>query len=332
MSLPTIVLGTMTFSSQTSKPNASTMIENFIQSPLSGNQPHLDSARMYGGGNTEILIGELLAEAENNSLRQRCTIATKANPFFEETLTPEGTTNQCEASLAALQSPSVDLFYLHAPDSNVNIEDTLQTVQSLYEAGKFKRFGISNFTAWETVWIFNYMTTKGWIVPTVYQGMMNAITRKTNEEILPALRRLGMSFYAYNPLAGGMLTGKHVRAGDTGSGRFNSETKWGKIYQSRFLQDEQFDAMDLVLKCCGDVKMSPAEAALRWMMHHSGLKGEYGDCIIIGASKLEYFESNMNALTLGPLPKEIVDAYDQGWELCRGIAPAFSRGVSGSAL
>ena len=328
---PRIILGTMTFAGQTNKASAVTMVERFIASPLSGTNgmmPHLDSARMYGGGNTENMIGEMLSE--DPTLAERCTIATKANPFLHFTLTAEGVQGQCEATLAALQSPAVDLFYLHAPDPDVTVEETLQAVQTLFEAGKFKRFALSNYTAWETVWIHNYMTNKGWVVPTVYQGMMNAITRKTNEDLLPALRRLGMSFYAYNPLAGGMLTGKHIRGADTGSGRFTNDQVWGKIYQGRFMQEKQFDAMDIIRAACEANNVSPAEAALRWMMHHSGLSGEHGDGVIIGASKLEYFDANMNALAKGPLPEGMVAAYDEGWTLCREIAPEFQRGVSGS--
>ena len=130
-----------------------------------------------------------------------------------------------------------------------------------------------------------------------------------------------------------MLTGKHQRGADAGDGRFNGETPWGKIYQQRFMQEKQFEAMDLILQACaasGDIP--PAEAALRWMMYHSGLSGARGDAIIIGASKVEHFDANMSALAAGPLPQEVVDAYDKGWELCRPVAPAYSRGYSGSAL
>ena len=324
-----VVLGTMTFSGQTNKADATTMMKAFAASPLSLETPELDTARMYGGGNTEVLLGEILAEEKE--VAGKVSLATKANPFLDSTLTAAGTTSQCDATLAALRTKGVDVFYLHAPDPAVSIEETLQAVQNLFEAGKFKRFALSNFTAWETVWIHGYMKSKNWVVPTIYQGMMNAITRKTNEELLPALRRLGMAFYAYNPLAGGMLTGKHSRQSQQTDGRFNGGTVWGKIYQGRFMQEKQFDALDIVLKACksaGDI--SPAEAALRWMMHHSGLSSAYGDGIIIGASKIHHFEANMAALSQGPLPDTVVKAYDEAWELCRPIAPAFSRGVAGS--
>ena len=332
---PRIILGTMTFAGQTNQTDATTMIDSFIASPLSGAVAELDTARMYGGGKTEDLLGEIFVA--NPTFVAHTSIASKANPFkaFNAAwnLSSVGTHDQLSASLSSLQSTALDIFYLHAPDPDVNIEETLHTVQQMFEANKFKRFALSNFTAWETTWIVNFMTQKGWVVPTIYQGMMNAVTRKTTEELIPCLRRLGMAFYAYNPLAGGMLTGKFTKGAATGEGRFNANTPWGKIYQGRFMQDKQFEAMELVRQACADCGDVPLpEAALRWMMHHSGLEGDRGDGIIIGASTIGHFEANMEALTQGPLPAEILAAYDQGWELCRGVCPSFARGVSGSAV
>ena len=329
-----VVLGTMTFAGQTDKESALRMVRKFAASPLSLTTPELDSARMYCGGQTEELLGEVLAELgtakDSEEGEPPCAVATKANPFMDNTLTAEGVTAQLDATLRALQpAGSVDVFYLHAPDAAVAIEETLEAVQAAFEARKFKRFALSNFTAWETVWVHNNMKGKGWVVPVIYQGMMNAITRRVEDELFPALRRLGMSFYAYNPLAGGMLTGKHSRVSAKESGRFNGETIWGKIYQQRFMQEKQFDALEGILPACEAAGIPPAEGALRWMMHHSPLDGGKGDAVIIGASKMGHFEQNLAALAKGPLPASVVAAYDQGWEMCRGCAPNFSRGFSG---
>ena len=125
-----VVLGTMTFAGQTDKDSAMQMIRAFADSPLSKAAPELDSARMYGGGKTEELIGELMAEnAEDFSA---CALATKANPFMDNTLTAEGTTAQLDATLGALKTNAVDVFYLHAPDAAVAIEETLQAVHAYW--------------------------------------------------------------------------------------------------------------------------------------------------------------------------------------------------------
>ena len=227
----------------------------------------------------------------------RFSLASKANPFMHYTLTAEGMTSQLDQSLASLRlTQGLDIFYLHGPDANVNIEETLGAVQAAFEAGKFKRLALSNFTAWETCWIHMYMKQKGWVVPEIYQGMYNAITRSVEAELFLCLRRLGMVFFAYNPLAGGMLTGKHKRGGDTGAGRFTNDTPWGKIYQQRFMQEKQFDAVDVLKEACaaaGDIAL--AEASLRWLRYHSKLGGSDG--IIIGASSIRHYEQNMLSLS-----------------------------------
>ena len=335
--IPRIILGTMTYGGQTSKTDAAAIVTAFATDypSLVGPVPELDTARMYCSGGTETMIGELARE--NPALKM--SIATKANPFMGKSLSAAGLSAQVDASLKALAMESVDIFYLHGPDANAVIEETLGAVQRAFEAGKFSRFAISNFTAWETVWIHGFMGAKGWVQPRIYQGMLNAITRGAMLELLPALRRCGMAFYAYNPLAGGMLTGKHTRDGDRGGpGRFTSASAWGKIYQDRFMQEPQFQALDIVLAACAAVPedeggpVPPAEAALRWCAHHAGLSAERGDGIIVGASSVAHFEANMAALGKGPLPPSVVAAYDDGWETCRASAPEYQRGVSGSSL
>lgn len=197
----------MTFSGQTNKADARTMLNAFALSPLAtpgATLAQIDSARMYGAGKTEVLIGEILSEDEE--LRARIHVASKAHPFMGSVLSTASVNEQANGSLASLQADSVDLWYLHGPCAKTPIEETLAAVQTLFEAGKFTRFGLSNFTAWETVWIHGYMEKKGWVVPQVYQGMLNVTTRAVVPALFPALRRLGMKFNAYNPLAGGMLT------------------------------------------------------------------------------------------------------------------------------
>ena len=332
---PRIVLGTMTFSGQTAKADALTMLSTFATHPLAtpgSTLAQIDSARMYGGGKTEELIGEMLTE--NAALRATLAVASKAHPFMGSVLDTAGVTNQATESIAALQAESIDLFYLHGPCAKTPIEETLAAVQALYESDKFARFGLSNFTAWETVWIHSFMEKKGWVVPQVYQGMLNVTTRAVVDELFPALRRLGMAFNAYNPLAGGMLTGKYDRAqmSSLDSGRFTGAQIWGRIYQDRFMQPLHFDAVDLLRVACDAESIPMHEMSLRWMMHHSPLSGSQGDAIIIGASKTVHFDSNLAALSKGPLPPAVVAACDEAWLLAKPVCPSFSRGYAGSEL
>jgi len=100
----------------------------------------------------------------------------------------------------------------------------------MHSEGKFKTFGLSNFQSWEVAHIYHTMEKNSWVTPSVYQGMYNAITREVERELLPCLQKLGMRFLAYNPLAAGVLTGKHHGKTPELSGRF----KDNKMYMDRY--------------------------------------------------------------------------------------------------
>ena len=98
------------------------------------------------------------------------------------------------------------------------------------------------------------------------------------------------------------------------------------------MKEEHYSAVEMLLEVCEKQSISLTDAALRWCMHHSGLEAAYGDSIIIGASSLEHFYTNMDALEGGPLPQEIVDAFDAGWAICKPVVAPYARAISGSDL
>lgn len=107
----------------------------------------LDTARMYSAGVSEAYVGKIMQSESNvdNALK----VATKANPWGSDGLTKSSVARQMAESLKEMNLPSIDLFYLHAPDVRTPIEETLEAVQELYKQGLFKRFGLSNFAAWQ---------------------------------------------------------------------------------------------------------------------------------------------------------------------------------------
>jgi len=134
-----------------------------------------------------------------------------------------------KASLNALGVDKVAIYYLHAPDITTPLEETFSAVNELHKAGNFTELGLSNYAAWDVVRIHWFCKSKGWVQPTVYQGMYNAITRSAEAEMIPALRACGMRGYWYNPLAGGMLTGKYNFSEEVSQGRFSEEFSDKKI-------------------------------------------------------------------------------------------------------
>lgn len=126
------------------------------------------------------------------------------------------------------------MWYLHGPDRTTPYEVTLKAVNDLYKEGKFKRFGISNYMSWEVAEIVAICTTNGYIMPTAYQGIYNAIHRKIEPELFPCLRKYGIAFYEFNPLGGGFFTGRYRSLHDEvepGS-RFDPDRLQGKVGSS----------------------------------------------------------------------------------------------------
>ena len=335
------VLGTMTWSpnAQTDKTTAIKQLQALVataeaQVPGSAadcdaGKVMVDTARVYQSGETEELIGELFQE--HPELRSKCTLHTKANPGITP-LTKEGLWEQMRKSLAALQMDCVDILYLHSPDIKTNYEETFAALDEIHKAGHFVELGLSNFASWDCVRIHALCKQNGWIAPTVYQGLYNAITRSMESELLPALRVCGIRSYWYNPLAGGLLTGRYSSMDDTQDGRFNTfgfapgNTSGAKLYKRRYWKEAIFEALEVVRQACEAANVPMAEAAIRWTVHHSVLKGEHGDGIIFGASSLSHAEANLRAYAAGPLPDTIVDAYDQAWEVARPQAESYMRG------
>ena len=270
----------------------------------------LDTAYMYNDGKTEQLLGQLLLEKPELDFE----IATKANPWSGDGLKPDEVEMQLNTSLDRLKKDQIDLFYLHAPDLDTPIEDTLEQCWKLYQAGKFRRFGLSNFSAWQVAEIAEICRSRDWMIPTVYQGMYNALTRDVERELFPCLRNYNISFYVFNPLAGGLLTGKHAsfsRAPD--SGRFAIHDG----YLGRYWKEDYFSVLDDFVKTCSQHTIAPTMAALRWLQHHSLLSVEQGDGIILGASKIVHLRENLESFGSEKLPEEIIEVLDAGWEVVK---------------
>lgn len=175
-------------------------------------------------------------------------------------------------------------------------------------------------------------------MPSVYQGMYNALTRDVERELFPCLRQYKMSFYAYSPLAGGMLTGrykfeakeqaeKEALSNPSEGSRFFGNS-WANSYQQRFWRKNFFDAIDEVSEAVTKVysgKVSLAEASTRWLMHHSKLDGSYGDAVILGASKKVHLASNLMYCAQEELEEELLPVFEKAWAEAKDGCPSYFR-------
>lgn len=282
----------------------------------------IDSARVYGGGSSEEYLGQLKWQERGIVMDTKLSPRRRQQPGLSSyTHRKEDLKPALLESLKALQTDKVDMWYLHAPDHETPYAETLEAVNELYKQGYFQRFGISNYAAWEVAQICELCARHGWKKPDAYQGVYNALHRAVEPELFPCLRHYGIAFYEFNPVAGGMLTDRYQRdttQHEEGS-RFDPKRSQGANYRGRYWNDAYFDALDVIRPVAKKLGMTTAEAAVRWISHHSLMKREHGDAVIIGASSAAQLEENLTNLEKGPLPEEMLQAFDQGWAIVKGI-------------
>lgn len=308
------ILGTMTFGPQVELDESVKMTRHFVEE---GNQ-ELDTAYVYNNGDSEKFLGVACKQLD----KFKPKIATKVNPRVSGKLDAKSIEAQLILSLERLQRSSVDTLYLHFPDPVTPVEETLETCAELHQKGYFKTLGLSNYAAWEVVNIWHICNRNGWPLPTVYQGLYNGLSRTVEAELIPALRALGMCFYAYNPLAGGLLAGKYADfESEPSPGRFTHRPN----YRKRYWKKEFFEALQVLYEACENSGIGMVEAAFRWLTEHSALEASAGDGILIGASSLGQLQQNLNLLNAGPLPVAVLESFESAWEYAKAEAPPYFR-------
>lgn len=313
------ILGTMTFGESVFSLDA----EKFVNEFLDEGYTELDTAYVYNEGTCEKILGEVLKNVD-----RPYKIATKVNPRISGKLDGEAAYKQLNESLERLGVDSVDTFYLHFPDPFTPVESVLEACADLYQQEKFKELGLSNFPAWMVADVWHKCDKNGWVKPTVYEGIYNPLTRKAETELNAALNHFGIRFCAYNPMAGGLLTGRYGKfEEDPMDGRFTHRPN----YQGRYWKKSYFDAVEIIKRASDRCKITTIEATYRWLAYHSMLDGERGDSIIIGASKLEHLKQNMDAVKAGPLPEEMQKAFEEAWEISKADSPEYFTLFKGKA-
>eukprot|EP00501_MAST-03F_sp_TOSAG23-6_P001582 GSMAST32.ASY1.ANO1.1648.1 assembled CDS len=309
---------------------ASEMLEHFSKAGLG---THFDTARIYASGESETMAGRI---RPSGLLGEQFRVVTKAHPSQKDGLSKKGLCFQLEKSMDALQLKHIPVLYLHQPDPENPLEETLEALESLIEDGVIGTVGLSNYSAAEVERAVELCNSHGWYnaLPTVYQGLYSPLNRRVETELLPTLRAYDVSFVAYNPLAGGMLSVRNFVPNRfffknkyflTIHGRFKDNPN----YLDRFYKKDVFAAVQLLQESCNNQndELSLTQASFSWMMNHSMLGKNDG--ILIGASKIEHLISNLNCCEAAqPLSPVVLDAFDKAWEITKEDSFLYFRGYS----
>ncbi|MCJ1411233.1 hypothetical protein MMC19_005321 [Ptychographa xylographoides] len=278
----------------------------------------IDTARGYSPG-APGTSEPLLAQTD---FKEWAVMDTKIRAMIPNALTREKVAEGMRGSLEALGMQKVHIEYLHGPDRDTPIEETCEAIDKEYRAGRFEKFGLSNFSPEEVEKCVEVCEKNGWVKPSVYQGHYNAISRLSEDKLLPVLRKHGIAYYAYSPSGAGFFSGNvNKDSVNRRGGRWDSSMRIGQMYGKIYLKDELLEASKQIQDEAQQAGISGHAVALRWVLHHSALKAEHGDAIIVGASSLPQLEENLKICDAGPLPKHLAKAVDEVWPTAKPFAP-----------
>ncbi|GAB3598171.1 aldo/keto reductase [Microbacterium tumbae] len=313
-SLPPLVLGTMTFGDTVDEPRAVEIVEHALDAGVTW----IDTANVYAAGESEAILGRALKG------RDDIVLATKVGQPHPEVgtaslLRPDLVRTAVEGSLRRLQREHVEILYLHTPDRTTPIADTLAVFAELAAEGKIGAAGISNYSAWQTAEAVAAAREVGAPPLVVGQQMYNLVARRVEEEYAEYARVSDLPTMIYNPLAGGLLTGRHRFGQQAEDGRF-ARARNAQQYRDRYWDERLFSAVERLTAIADEAGMTVLELALRWTISKPITRS-----VLLGGSKLSQVRSNIELLRRGPLPADVVAAADEVGADLRGPMPAYHR-------
>jgi aryl-alcohol dehydrogenase-like predicted oxidoreductase len=310
-----LVLGTMTFGDTVDEATAGRMVEEALDAGITT----IDTANAYVGGATEDMLSRLLKERRGDIVLASKAGMPHADHGDNSPLSPAGLRNSVEGSLRRLGVDSIDLFYLHQPDRVTPLHETLSTVAALVAEGKIGALGVSNFAAWQIADVIHVAREVGAPQPVVAQQLYNLVARRLEEEYLEFAATHNVHTMVYNPLGGGLLTGKHSFDAKPTEGRYG-DSKLAAMYTQRYWDKQLFDAIEELSRIADGAGITLAELSLRWLAYRDGVGS-----MLLGGSKVEQLQANIAAVANGPLPADVVEACDAVGSSLRGPMPAYNR-------
>ena len=306
-------MGTLTFGSQADESESRRMVDLCLDAGIN----FFDTANVYNQGRSEEILGAALGPK-----RKQVVLASKVRGRMKQEPSYGGLSRPAirqgiDESLARLGTDYLDIYYLHLPDYETPVEETLETLEELRQEGKIRYTATSNYSAWQLCEMFWLCEKNGYQPPRISQPMYNILTRGIEQEYLSFTKRFEVGVVAYNPLAGGLLTGKHsLEQGPIEGTRFDGN----RIYQNRYWHDGYFRAVEGLKAIAERDGRSLMELAFTWIFAQESI-----DAVILGASSADQLESNLRALEGPPPAASTVEQCDKVWARLRGPTPIYNR-------
>ena len=295
-----VCLGTMTFGFQIDEATSVRIMDTAADAGVT----FFDTANVYplGGGEervgrTEEIVGRWL-----KGKRERFVLATKAVGKMGPSPWDQGASRKhlldaIDASLKRLDTDYVDLYQLHSDDRDTPLDETLEALDVLVRSGRARYIGVSNFLAYRLARALGRADALRLSRFVSVQPRYNLLFRQIERELLPLADEEGLAVIPYNPLAGGLLSGKHRRDAPPPEGRFTVGTA-GAMYQARYWHEREFDTIEALKKLAADAGMSLPTIAVAWVLANNTVTSA-----ILGASRPEQLSDTLAAVDLSLDPQ-----------------------------
>lgn len=290
---------------------------NVVGMALDAGINFFDTADQYSDGVSEEMLGKALGSA-----RKDVVIASKVGfPCMDKkifSLSRKSILEGIDGTLKRLGTDYLDIYYLHQPDYNTPLEESLETMNDLIRAGKVGYIGMSNYAAWQIMDAISICEKHGWSRPVIAENNYNLLTRGIEQEMVPFMKAKDVGLVNFNPLAGGLLTGKYNLAGADEGTRFYKNPN----YQKRYWREDNFLAIEEVKALAEKNGLTIIELAYGWLQAQEHLTS-----MLIGFASEQQFASNLKALEkgTGAINEDIIAACDKIWESLQGGRVLYNR-------
>lgn len=310
-SFPGIAVGCMNFGKRTTPDESGRVIRRALERGL----VWFDTANVYNEGASETLLGRTLGAD-----RARCIVATKVGLARREGrpegLRPERVLKALDESLGRLGTDYVDLYYLHAPDPATPLAESLGAIADLLAQGKVRAWGMSNFASWQVLEAMNLADARGMARPIVAQQIYNVMIRQLDVEWFAFAKAHPIHTTIYNPLAGGLLTGKHSLAQAPASGsRFDGNA----MYRRRYWSDRLFEFAGALGEIAKEEGISLVELSYGWVAGRGGV-----DSVLLGPASVEQLDAGVESCAR-PLSANARKKADELYRAFQGTDATYAR-------
>ena len=286
-----MILGTGTFGKQTDQAEAHRMLDKAAEAGVN----FIDTADIYPPG-AEVGTSELITGRWLGNKRSRFILATKGGGAMGPAVWDTGNSRKhlldaIDASLRRLETDYVDLYQLHMDDPTTPLDEMAEAMDTIVRSGKARYVGVSNFLAYRLARALGRQDARKLTRFVSAQPRYNLLFREGERELFPLAQEDGIAVIPYNPLAGGLLSGRYQHSDAPEKGRFSAELGgFGKLYQTRYWHEREFETVGRIGEIAQQLGTPMATLSVGWILANPDVNS-----VILGASRVEQLTDTLAA-------------------------------------